>query len=83
MHFMKIKYMKIFLSVVFNSCHPMDCSLPGSSVHGIFQARILEWVAIRFFMGSSQSRDETLFSFIVGRFFTIWATLEAQLYYKT
>ena len=38
MHFMKIKYMKIFLSVVFNSCHPMDCSLPGSSVHGIFQA---------------------------------------------
>ena len=36
---------------------PMDCSLPGSSVHGIFQARILEWVAISFFRGSSQPRD--------------------------
>ena len=38
-------------------CNPKDCSLPGSSVHGIFQARILEWVAISFFRGSSQSRD--------------------------
>ena len=38
---------------------PMDCSLPGSSVHGIFQARILEWVAIFFSSGSSKPRDET------------------------
>ena len=38
-------------------CHPMDCGLPGSSVHGIFQARILEWVAISFSRGSSQLRD--------------------------
>ena len=38
-------------------CHPMDCSLPGSSTHGIFQARILEWVAISFSRGSSQPRD--------------------------
>ena len=38
-------------------CNPMDCSLPGSSVHGIFQARILEWVAIFFSRGSSQLRD--------------------------
>ena len=38
-------------------CDPMDCSLPGSSVHGISQTRILEWVAIPFFRGSSLSRD--------------------------
>ena len=40
-------------------CNPMDCSLPGSSVHGIFQARILEWVAISFSSGSSWPRDQT------------------------
>ena len=40
-------------------CHPMDCSLPGFSVHGILQARILEWVAIAFSRGSSQPRDQT------------------------
>ena len=40
-------------------CDPMDCSLPGSSVHGIFQARILEWIAISFSSGSSQPRDGT------------------------
>ena len=48
-------------SVMFNSCSPMDCSLPTSSVHGIFQARVLEWVAIAFSTpfsrGSSQPRD--------------------------
>ena len=38
-------------------CNLMDCSLPGSSVHGILQARILEWVAIPFSRGSSQLRD--------------------------
>ena len=38
-------------------CHPMDCSLPGSSIHGIFQARILEWVAISFSRRSSRPRD--------------------------
>ena len=43
-------------------CDPMDCSLPGSSVHGILQARILEWVAISFSRGSSQPRDWTLVS---------------------
>ena len=51
----------------------MDCNLPGSSVHGIFQARILEWVAISFFRGSSRPRDRTQVSHIVGRLFTIWA----------
>ena len=40
-------------------CDPKDCSLPGSSVHGISQARILEWVAISFSRGSSQPRDQT------------------------
>ena len=47
-------------------CNPMDCSLPGSSVHRIFQARILEWVAISFSRRSSQPRDWTLVSSIVG-----------------
>ena len=54
-------------------CDPKDCSLQGSSVHGIFQARILEWVAISYFRGSSQPRDQTLFScvsYIAGGFFT-------------
>jgi len=58
-------------------CHPMDCSLPGSSVHGILQARILEWVAIPFFRRSSQPRDWTKVSCIACRLFTVWATREA------
>ena len=60
-------------------CNCMDCSLPGSSVHGIFQARILEWVASSFSRGSSQSRDQTWVSCITGRCFTIWAMREVQL----
>ena len=55
-------------------CNPMDCSLPGSSVHGIVQARVLEWVAILFSRGSSQPSNWTWLSLIAGRFFTIWAT---------
>ena len=55
----------------------MDCSLSRSSVHGILQARILEWVAIPFSRGSSQHRDWTWVSCIAGRFLTIWATKEA------
>ena len=50
---------------------PMDCSLPGSFVHGIFQARALEWVAISFSRGPSQPRDRTLVSCISGRRFTV------------
>ena len=50
---------------------PMDCSPPGSSVHGGVQARILEWVAISFSRGSSQPRDQTRVSCIEGRPFTI------------
>ena len=60
-------------------CDPIDCSPPWSSVHGIFQARILEWVAISFSRGTSRPRDQTRVSRIVGRCFTIWATREAQL----
>ena len=55
-------------------CNPMDYSPPGSSVHGIIQARILEWVAISFSRGSSQPRDQTWVSCTEGRFFTVWAT---------
>ena len=43
----------LYRSVVFNSCNPIDCSLPGSSVHGILQPRILEWIVISFYRGSS------------------------------
>ena len=50
----------------------MDCSLPGSSVHGIFQARVLEWVAISFSKGSSRPRDQTWVYRISCRHFTIW-----------
>ena len=52
-------------------------SSPGSSVHGILQARILEWRASPFFRGSSWPRDQTQVSCIAGRFFTLWATREA------
>ena len=58
-------------------CDPMDCRLPGSSVHGFLQVRILEWVAIPFSRGSSQPKNRTQVSCIAGRFFTIWATREA------
>ena len=59
-------------------CDPMDCNLPGFSVHGIFQARVLEWVAISFCRGSSWPRDQTQVSCIAGRRFTLWAIREAQ-----
>ena len=52
-------------------CDPTDCSLQGSSVHGILQARVLEWVAISFSRGASQPRDQTQVSCIVGRRFTV------------
>ena len=58
-------------------CDPVDHSLPGFSVHGILQARILEWVAISFSRGSSQPRDQTRIPHIAGRCFTVWATREA------
>ena len=56
---------------------PMDCSPPGSSVHGIPQPRILEWVASPFSRGSSLTRGPTRVSHIAGRFFSIWGIREA------
>ena len=61
-------------------CDPMDCSLPGSSIPGISQARVLEWVAISFSRWSSQSRDQTQVSRTAGRRFTVWTTREAPLF---
>ena len=57
-------------------CDPTDWGPPGSSTHGIFQARILEWVAIPFSREYSGPRDWTQISRIAGRLFTIWATRE-------
>ena len=75
--------MKESESEVAQSCptlwDPMDCSLPGSSLHGILQARILEWVAISFSRGSSRLRDQTWVSCIAGRHFNFWATREAPI----
>ena len=72
----------VCVCVLVTQSHPALCdprtSLPGSSVHGIFQARILEWVAIPFSRGSSQPRDRIRVSCIVGRSFAVWATREAQ-----
>ena len=56
-----------------------DCSLLGSSIHEILQARILEWIAIPFSRGSSWLREQTQISCFAGRFFTIWAIRETQL----
>ena len=57
----------------------MFCSLPGSSIHGIFQARVLEWVAISFSRGSSQPRDRTQVSHIAGRCFNLCTTRSSQI----
>ena len=69
-----IKSKSISCLVVSNSCDscdPVECSPPGLSVHGILQARILEWVAIPFSRGSSQPRDRTHVSHIAGRFYLL------------
>ena len=76
--YMKVKVLVAQLCQIL--CNPMDCSLPGSSVHGILQARILEWFAIPFPRGSSQPRDGTQVSCIAGRFFTVSASREAHVY---
>ena len=65
------------LSCVQLFCDPMDCSLPGSSVHGILQARILEWVAIFFSRGSFQPRDRTHVSCLGRQILCHCATREA------
>ena len=66
-------------------CDPMDCSLSGSSLHGILQARILEWVAISFSRGSSQPRDQTWVSWVscIGRWILYhWARKAPLIYTK-
>ena len=63
-------------------CDPMDCRLPGSSVHGLSQTRILEWVAISFSGGSFWPRDRTGVSYIGRWFLYHWAIRKAHTYYK-
>ena len=58
-------------------CNSMDCSLSGSSIHGIFQARVLEWIAISFSRGSSWPRNRTQVSHIADSYLTAWASREA------
>ena len=67
-------------------CDPMNCSLPDSSINGIFQARILQWVSISFSRRSSQPRDWTRLSHIVGRHFTIsvqFSVTQSWLFFET
>ena len=68
------------LSCVWLFCNPMDCSPPGSCVHGVLQARILEWVAISSSRGSSWPRDQTHISCIGRMVLYCWATREAHIY---
>ena len=70
----KVKVLSRALSLCPTLCNPKHCSLPGFSVHGISQARILEWIAIPFSRGSCQPRDQTQVSCIPRNFFTIWVT---------
>ena len=78
--------MKVLAQSCLTVCDPMDCSPPGSSVHGIIQAKLPAWVATSFSRWSSQPRDQTWVSWIAGSFFTVWATREAlqstQIYQK-
>ena len=69
-------------SVMSDSATPMDYSLGGSSVHGILQTRILEWIYIPFSRGSSWPRDQTWVSCIAGGLFTIWATRDITTNWK-
>ena len=59
-------------------CNPMDCNLPGSSVHEILQTRILEWITIPFSRGSSRHRDRTWVSCIAGGFLEVLLLMIAQ-----
>ena len=74
----KVKESKVAQSCL-TLCNPMDCRLPGSSIHGIFPARRLEWVAISS-RWSAWLKDRTWVSCIAGRLFTIWATRESLIY---
>ena len=69
-HFMNTSVGVQLLNCCLTLCDPLDCSPPGSSVHGVLQARILGWFTIPFSRGSSQPRDLTHISCTAGRFFT-------------
>ena len=78
--FMLLQWAHVLVSqLCLTLCNPMDCSPPGSSAHGISQARILEWVAIPFSKESSPPKDRAQVSCIEGRLFTIWATNKALM----
>ena len=80
---LEVKWSEVkLLSCVRLFATPMDSNLSGSSVHGIFQARVLEWIAISFSRGSSRPRNRTRISRIAGRRFTVWATREALVPYS-
>ena len=71
--------MKVLVAQSYTTvCNPMSFNLPVSSVHGIPQARILEWIAVSLSRGSFWPRDWTWISWIADRFCTMWATREAQ-----
>ena len=79
MHIEKCKSESFSCSVLSDSLQtPLDCSLPGSSLHGILQTRILEWVDLPFSRGSFSPREWTQVSCIAGKFFSIWARREAN-----
>ena len=73
-----IRWWQFSCQVMSDSCNPIDCS-PSSSVCGILQARILEWIAISFSRSSSGPRNRIWVSCIADRFSTNWATREAHL----
>ena len=73
--------MSIVAQLCLTLCDPMDCSPPGSSVHEIFQARILEWVVIPFSRGSSRPRDQTWIACIDKWSLYCWAIMEAPFKY--
>ena len=77
-HYPQVKGESVSHWVVSDSLQLHGYSPPGSSVHGVLQARILEWLAISLSKGSSWLGDRTWGSCIVGRFFTVWATREAN-----
>ena len=84
--FFVFKNLKLFGPIILEKLKVAESCLtfvtPWNTVHGILQAKILEWVAFPFSSGSSQSRDQTQVSRIAGRFFTTWATREALILEK-
>ena len=74
----KLSYLYLVTQSCPTLCNPMNCSLPGFSVHGVLRTRILEWFAVPSFRGPSQARDQIQISHNGDRFFISWATREAQ-----